>query len=68
MCEIDLSNITAIGSLVTAIAALIAIGVSIWTFRKNNSFIRKQQFETTFFNMMKQLEDIVSKLYTTPHL
>lgn len=31
-------------------------------FEEQQKFLRVQQFETTFFNMMNQLEDIVSKL------
>lgn len=56
MCKIDWANIIIAGA---AVAAFI---FSLITYRNNNKFIRKQQFETTFFNMMKQLEDIVSKL------
>lgn len=54
------SNVTS--NHIIAIAAIGTLIFSIWTFRKNNEFIRKQQFETTFFNMMRQVEDIVSKL------
>lgn len=45
-----------------AVLTFIAIVITAVTFIKNQKFIRKQQFESTFFNMMKQLEDIVSKL------
>lgn len=31
-------------------------------FEEQQKFLHRQQFETTFFNMMNQLEDIVSKL------
>lgn len=44
------------------VLTFIAIVITAVTFNKNQKFIRKQQFESTFFNMMKQLEDIVSKL------
>jgi len=44
------------------ILTLIVISITFITFRKNQMFLQKQQFESTFFNMMKQLEDIVSKL------
>lgn len=44
------------------ILTFIAISITVVTFIKNQKFIQKQQFESTFFNMMKQLEDIVSKL------
>ena len=54
--------ITAITGSIIALSGIIAVFISIYTFRQNQKFIRKQQFESTFFNMMKQLEDIVSKL------
>jgi hypothetical protein len=56
------SYITAIAGSFTALIAAAALFHSNHTFRENQKFIRKQQFESTFFNMMKQLEDIVSKL------
>lgn len=59
MCYIDWSFWV---NLVIASAAVAAFGLSFWTYKSNRKFIRKQQFESTFFNMMKQLEDIVSKL------
>ncbi len=57
-----LEFITAITGSIIALSGIIAVFISIYTFRQNQKFIRKQQFESTFFNMMKQLEDIVSKL------
>ena len=48
--------------LTTAGIALTAVLVTIYTFNINRKHLQKQQFESTFFNMMKQLEDIVSKL------
>lgn len=48
--------------LATAGIALTAVLVTIYTFNINRKHLQKQQFESTFFNMMKQLEDIVSKL------
>lgn len=39
-----------------------AILITTFTFYRNQKFLQKQQFESTFFNMMKQLEDIVSKI------
>lgn len=54
--------ITAITGSIIALSGIIAVFISIYTFRQNQKFIKKQQFESTFFNMMKQLEDIVSKL------
>ena len=44
------------------ILTFIAIVITGFTFYRNQKFFQKQQFESTFFNMMKQLEDIVSKL------
>lgn len=57
-----LEFVIAITGSFTALIAFGALVFSMITFRQNQKFIRKQQFESTFFNMMKQLEDIVSKL------
>lgn len=59
LCEIDWAIV--INSII-AIAAVFALFFSILTYRNNRALIVKQQFESTFFNMMEQLEDIVSKL------
>lgn len=56
------SFITAITGSLTALVAIGALYHSYHTFKENQKFLQKQQFESTFFNMMKQLEDIVSKL------
>lgn len=51
--------------IATILMSLAATVTFLYTIEKNKQqyeFIRKQQFESTFFNMMKQLEDIVSKL------
>ena len=48
--------------LFSILIAFLALAFTAFTFIKNQKFLKKQQFESTFFNMMKQLEDIVSKL------
>jgi hypothetical protein len=49
-------------SIILALAALAAFFLSYRTFKQNNNHIRKQQFESTFFSMMNQLEDITNNL------
>ena len=52
----------ALAGIISTIIAAAALYHSNHTFKENQKFIKKQQFESTFFNMMKQLEDIVNKL------
>lgn len=59
MCEIDWAILI---NGIIASAAVFTLFFSVRTYRSNRKFLQKQQFENTFFNMMKQLEDIVSKL------
>lgn len=59
MCEIDWAIIV---NGIIASAAVITLFFSVRTYRSNRKFLQKQQFESMFFNMMNQLEDIVSKL------
>jgi hypothetical protein len=47
------------------ILTFIAISITAVTFIKNQKFIQKQQFETTFFNMINKLNDIVENLTIT---
>ncbi len=52
-----------IGSnIILALAAVAAFVFSFITYRNNLKYTRKQQFESTFFSMLNQLENITSKL------
>lgn len=44
------------------ILTFIAISITAVTFIKNQKFIRKQQFESTFFNMLKLQQEITNEL------
>jgi len=48
--------------LTTAGIALTAVLVTIYTFNINRKHLQKQQFESTFFNMTKQLDDMINNL------
>src|SRR5690606_37810083 len=47
------------------ILTFIAISITAVTFIKNQKIIQKQQFETTFFNSINKLNDIVENLKIT---
>jgi hypothetical protein len=44
------------------VLTFIAIVITAVTFNKNQKFIRKQQFESTFFNMLKLQQEITNEL------
>lgn len=48
--------------ILTIIISVIALIIAIYTFNENKKLTRKQHFESTFFNMMNQLEEIVNNL------
>lgn len=58
----DSNNAMALLTFAMVVLTSIIVIISFCTYKKNNSYQKKQLFENTFFNMMKQLEDIVSKL------
>lgn len=58
----DSNNAMASLTLLMVLLTLAIVIISRKTYIANNRYQKKQLFETTFFNMMNQLEDIVSKL------
>lgn len=60
----DSNNAMALSTLVMVLLTLANVIISRKTYKANNKYQKMQLLETTFFNMMNKLEDIVSILHS----